>query len=65
MPSDLLIKFDSLAPTVQSANRNLIFNQGLEIDGNFDAGESSTELPQLVIVKGDLHVKNLNLDRMG
>lgn len=58
---DLRIAFDSKGPTAQTAGRNLIFKQGLTIDGNFDAGSFTTELPQLVIVKGDLHAKNLIL----
>lgn len=61
LSSDLMLKFDSLAPTLQTSTRNLIFNAGLRIDGNLDAGGGSSELPLLVIVKGDLHVDNLIL----
>ena len=58
---DLQLKFDSLAPNIQSSSRNLIFKRGLTIDGNLDAGSGTTELPLLVIVEGDLNVKNLIL----
>ena len=55
------LAFDSDAPTVQTARRNLLFNEGVTVDGNFDAGDCTTELPLLIIVKGDMHVKNLIL----
>lgn len=58
---DLKLTFSSMSPTPQTATRNLIFNQGLTIDGNFDAGDNVSELPLLVVVKGDLHAKNLIL----
>lgn len=61
LEDDLILKFDSLAPTAQSSTRNLIFKRGLSIDGNLDAGNDTTELPLLVIVEGDLNVKNLFL----
>ena len=60
--SDLLMSFDSLAPTVQTGRRNLIFHQGLRIDGNFDAAACTSELPLFALVKGDLHCHNLLLN---
>ncbi len=61
LESDLKLAFDSEGPTAQTAQRNLVFNQGLMIDGNFDAGAFVTSLPQIVIVKGDLRARNLIL----
>ena len=58
---DLKIGFDSLGPDAQTGSRNLVFSEGLEIDGNFDAGSSCDSLPQFIHVKGDLFVKNLIL----
>ena len=61
-PSDLRMSFDSLGPTAQTDRRNLVFNQGLRIDGNFDAAGFTSELPLFAVVKGDLHCHNLLLN---
>ena len=61
IPGNLSIVFDELGPTAQSNSRNLIFRQGLKIEGNLDAGSSVTSLPQFVHVEGDLIVHNLIL----
>ncbi|MCA9193651.1 MAG: hypothetical protein KDB03_17890 [Planctomycetales bacterium] len=58
---DITLKFNSLGSTTQHANRNLIFNGGLCIDGNLDAGDMTTELPLFVLVKGDLKAHNILL----
>lgn len=60
--SDLKMTFDSLGPTAQTNQRNLIFHHGLKIDGNFDAAGFTSELPLLALVKGDLHCQNLLLN---
>ncbi len=57
----LKIEFSSDGPTAQTATRNLIFKKGLTINGNLDAGACTTELPQLLVIIGDLHVKHLIL----
>lgn len=59
--SDIVLKFNSLGPTAQTTQRNLIFNNGLTVDGNLDAGHITTELPLFVFVNGDLRVHNLLL----
>ena len=61
IPGNLSISFHELGPTAQSNSRNLIFTQGLNVEGDFDAGSSTTSLPQFVHVEGDLIVRNLIL----
>lgn len=58
---DLKLSFDSQGPNPQTSTRNLIFNQGVTIDGNLDAGDFTEELPLYLVVKGDLRAKNLIL----
>lgn len=58
---DVVLSFDSLGATAQTAQRNLIFQQGLRINGNLDAAGSTSELPLFVLVQGDLHCDNLLL----
>ena len=58
---DLRLSFDSLGATPQTTKRNLVFNSSLSVEGNLDAGDFTTELPLFVLVKGDLHVRNLVL----
>lgn len=57
----LKICFDSLGPGLQTGSRNLIFQKGLTIDGDLDAGSMCEELPQFAHVEGDLRVRNLIL----
>ena len=59
--SDIVLGFDSLGPTAQYARRNLVFKNGLNIDGNLDAGDQTSELPLYLFVEGDLHAKNIML----
>ena len=59
--SSLSLGFDSMGPSAQTSRRNLIFSNGLTIDGDLDAGELTTELPLFLLVKGDLKVRNVML----
>ncbi len=61
-PCDLWLGFDENGPTVQTAQRNLIFQRGLKLHGNFDAANWTSELPLFCLVKGDLRCKNLLLN---
>lgn len=57
----LVLSFDELAPTAQTAQRNLVFTNGLTVRSVFDAGSYTSALPLFVLVIGDLHVHNLIL----
>ncbi len=59
--SDVSLRFDSLAPSLQNNSRNLIFQQGLKIAGNLDAADSTCALPLYALIIGDLHCHNLLL----
>lgn len=59
---DLWLGFDENGPTAQTSQRNLIFQRGLKLHGNFDAANWTSALPLFCLVKGDLRCKNLLLN---
>jgi hypothetical protein len=57
---DLVLTHNPSGPP-QTSSRNLIFDGDLTINGNLDAGNNTTHIPQLVYVRGTLSARNLIL----
>jgi hypothetical protein len=58
---DFLLRFDSLAPSVQTTQRNIVIAGNLTITGNLDASNIVNTLPQYLFITGDLKAQNIIL----
>ncbi len=57
--NDLEINFDSLGINTQTAQRSIIVDGNLIINGNLNASHNVTNLPQYLYVTGNLKAKNI------